>query len=208
MDKVLVLHFQFYIKGNLSDLDLFVHRSSKMQGGGSCDNSIKAATSHLHMDSPGDGMKCSLLSVLFRDFFLGKTFPSQVSQSVRQPGMKISRIIFFYFSFIKRNCFVWSEWIDKESVCLLEFAPKRMLIVENILNVNCSKYFCLKCTKDCGDKKVKKLKNTVQEFLLLSLRKNYQGPQLSKRFVKLELVEIDVIISSIQVNMFPSYWNL
>ena len=83
-----------------------------------------------------------------------------------------------------------------------------MLIVENILNVNCSKYFCLKCTKDCGDKKVKKLKNTVQEFLLLSLRKNYQGPQLSKRFVKLELVEIDVIISSIQVNMFPSYWNL
>ena len=33
-----------------------------------------------------------------------------------------------------------------------------MLIVENILNVNCSKYFCLKCTKDCGDKKVKKIK--------------------------------------------------
>ena len=63
-----------------------------------------------------------------------------------------------------------------------------MLIVENILNVNCSKYFCLKCTKDCGDKKVKKkLKNTVQECLLLSRRKNYQGPQLSKRFVKLEL---------------------
>ena len=84
MDKVLVLHFQFYIKGNLSDLDLFVHRSSKMQGGGNCDNSIKAATSHLHMDSPGDGMKCSLLSVLFRDFFLGKTFPSQVSQSFSQ----------------------------------------------------------------------------------------------------------------------------
>ena len=43
-----VVHCQFYIKGNLSDLDSSI--APVMQAGRNCDNSIKAEWSDLHMD--------------------------------------------------------------------------------------------------------------------------------------------------------------